>query len=141
MVAIINVIEPNDLLGHVQILIGSLSRFTDDKSTPSILKSSFKGSLPDYLTNYLTETQEIAEEGLKIMQTKLGTTVFVDQLNIVRKEVFDKKVGRRMKRSLETVTNPGKMAKLKRRHAVKVKATRKRKILEFRKRRLVRYGK
>ena len=43
MVAMISVVNPDDLLQHAQPFIASLSRFTEDGPVASILKSSTKG--------------------------------------------------------------------------------------------------
>jgi hypothetical protein len=97
------------------------------------------------------ETREIAEEGLKLLQTKLGTSTYLEQYNAVRQGVLSKRHERKIKRSIEVVTDPERAAKKKIRQHDKVrlmvwivadfqtKDNRKRKVEEFKSRRLV-YG-
>jgi len=40
----INLMNPDKLLEHAELIIASLSRFTDEAPTASILKSSLKGT-------------------------------------------------------------------------------------------------
>ena len=68
----------------------------------------------------MTDTREIAEEGLKLMQTKLGTTAYLEQLNGVRQRVMGKREDRKIKRSIEVVTDPEKAAQKKIRQHEKV---------------------
>lgn len=68
----------------------------------------------------ILETQEIAEEGLKLVQTKLGITAYLENFNTVRKDVLSKRQERKMKRSIEVVTDPERAAKKKIRQHDKV---------------------
>jgi len=72
----------------------------------------------------MTDTRDIAEEGLKLMQTKLGTTAYLEVFGAVRQDVLEKRRERKMKRSLEVVTDPERAAKKKIRHHEKVRAFR-----------------
>jgi hypothetical protein len=112
MVAMITILKAEDLLTRAKPFISSLSRFTEDGPVASVLKSSLKGQLPLYV-DLTTDTREIAEEGLKVMQTKLGTTAYLQQSNEVRQRVMGRREDRKTKRSLEVVTDPEKAAKKK----------------------------
>jgi U3 small nucleolar RNA-associated protein 20 len=68
----------------------------------------------------ILETREIAEEGLKLIQIKVGTTAYLENLNAVRQDVLGKRQERKMKRSLEVVTDPERAAKKKIRQHDKV---------------------
>jgi len=68
----------------------------------------------------IPETREIAEEGLKLMQTKVGTTAYLENFNAVRQDVLEKRQERKMKRSIEVVTDPERAAKKKIRQHDKV---------------------
>jgi U3 small nucleolar RNA-associated protein 20 len=68
----------------------------------------------------ILETREIAEEGLKLVQTKLGITAYLENFNTVRKDVLSKRQERKMKRSIEVVTDPERAAKKKIRQHDKV---------------------
>jgi hypothetical protein len=149
MVAMVSVMEPADLLHYVRPFVGSLSRFTEEGPVASILKSATKG-FPTVYTLLTAETREIAEEGLKLIQTKLGTTAYLENLNAVRQDILGKRQKRKMKRSIEVVTDPERAAKKKIRQHDKVlsiigklilqaKENRKRKVKEFKDRRLA-YG-
>ena len=61
----------------------------------------------------MLETREIAEEGLKLLQTKVGTTAYLENFNAVRQDVLSKRQERKMKRSIEVVTDPERAAKKK----------------------------
>src|ERR1700730_16590374 len=108
----INILKPEDLLSRAKPILSSLSRFNEDGPVASILKSSLKGRMWPSLCLTI-DTREIAEEGLKLMQTKLGTTAYLEQLNGVRQRVMGKRHDRKMKRSIEVVTDPEKAAKKK----------------------------
>lgn len=69
----------------------------------------------------IEDTREIAEEGLKLIQTKLGTTAYLEICNTVRQDVLEKRRERKMKRSLEVVTDPERAARKKIRHHEKVR--------------------
>ena len=119
MVTIISTMESDDLLQNAEPFIASLSRFTDEGPVASILKSSVKGISAE--TSMLTiETREIAEEGLKLIQNKLGTTAYLELFNVVRQDVLGKRRERKMKRSIEVVTDPERAAKKKIRQHDKV---------------------
>ena len=68
----------------------------------------------------IEDTREIAEEGLKLIQTKVGTTAYLEIFNTVRQDVIEKRRERKMKRSLEVVTDPERAARKKIRHHEKV---------------------
>ena len=68
----------------------------------------------------ILETREIAEEGLKLVQTKIGTTAYLENFNAVRQDVLGKRQERKMKRSIEVVTDPERAAKKKIRQHDKV---------------------
>jgi U3 small nucleolar RNA-associated protein 20 len=68
----------------------------------------------------MIETREIAQEGLKLIQTKLGTTAYLEQFNSVRQDVLGKRQDRKMKRSIEVLNNPERAAKRKIRQNDKV---------------------
>jgi hypothetical protein len=68
----------------------------------------------------IVETREFAEEGLKLVQSKLGTTAYIEQSNVVRQDVLGKRHDRKMKRSLEAVRNPETAAKKRIRQHEKV---------------------
>jgi hypothetical protein len=68
----------------------------------------------------ILETREVAEEGLKLIQQKLGTTVYLEQYNIVRQDMLGRRREREMKRSLEAVTDPERVAQKKIRQHEKV---------------------
>jgi hypothetical protein len=65
------------------------------------------------LTLLILETREIAEEGLKVVQTKVGTTAYLENFNAVRQDVLGK-------RSIEVITDPERAAKKKIRQHDKV---------------------
>jgi len=44
MVAMVSVIDPDNLLEHAEPIVASLSRFTDEVPAASILKSLLKGT-------------------------------------------------------------------------------------------------
>jgi U3 small nucleolar RNA-associated protein 20 len=69
----------------------------------------------------IKDTREISEEGLKLVQTKLGTTAYLEIFNAVRQDVLEKRRERKMKRSLEVVTDPERAARKKIRHHEKVR--------------------
>lgn len=54
------------------------------------------------------------------MQNKLGTTAYLGQMNGVRQRVMGKRNDRKIKRSIEVVTDPEKAAKKKIRQHEKV---------------------
>jgi hypothetical protein len=112
MVAMITIMSADDLLQQARPFIASFVRFTEEGPTASILKSSLKGTLSGsyFLT---TETREIAEEGLKVMQNKIGTTAYIENFNAVRQDVLGKRHERKLKRSAEFVTNPEGAARKK----------------------------
>ena len=68
----------------------------------------------------ILETREIAEEGLKLVQTKVGTTAYIENFNAVRQDVLDKRQERKIKRSIEVITDPERAAKKKIRQHDKV---------------------
>jgi hypothetical protein len=68
----------------------------------------------------ISETREIAEEGLKLLQSKMGTTAYLEEYNSVRQDVLGKRRERKMKRSIEVVTDPERAAKKKIRQHDKV---------------------
>ena len=107
----ISILDAEDLFARARIFISSLSRFTEEVPVASILKSSLKGT--PIVTCLMTDTREIAEEGLKLMQSKLGTTAYLEQFNGVRQRVIGKRHDRKVKRSIEVVTDPEKAAKKK----------------------------
>lgn len=84
------------------------------------------------------------------MQNKIGTTAYVENLNSVRQDILGKRHERKLKRSVEFVTNPERAARKKIRQHEKActlhkcaneqaKETRKKKIEGFKSRRVV-YG-
>lgn len=98
----------------------------------------------------MIETREIADEGLKLIQTKLGTTAYLENFNAVRQDVLGKRQDRKMKRSIEVVTDSDRAAKKKIRQHDKVRnhkilltsqarENRRRKVEEFKNKRLA-YG-
>jgi U3 small nucleolar RNA-associated protein 20 len=93
-----------------------------------------------YFPGLIKDTRDIAEEGLKLIQTKLGTTAYLENYNAVRQDVLEKRRERKMKRSLEVITDPERAAKMKIRHHEKVKDSKKRKVEKFKADRL-KYGK
>lgn len=107
----ISILDSEDLLIRAKVFLSSLSRFTEEGPVASILKSSLKGTR--IATCLIADTREIAEEGLKLMQTKLGTTAYLEQFNGVRQRVMGKRHDRKVKRSIEVVTDPSKAAKKK----------------------------
>lgn len=85
------------------------------------------------------------------MQSKLGTTAYLEVFNGVRQRVIGKRHERKVKRSMEVVTDPEKAAKKKMRLHEKVlcfllsltckaKESRKRKVEDFKRKRLT-FGK
>jgi len=121
IVALVSVMESEDLQPHATSLVASLSRFMDDGPTASVLKSSLKGRHGHSSSlKLISETREIADEGLKLIQTKLGTTAYLEIVNAVRQEALGKREERKMKRSLEAVTDPEKAARKKIRQHKKV---------------------
>ena len=113
--------ELEELQPHARSLVASLSRFMEDGPTASILKSSLKGNHHHSSSvKLISETREIADEGLKLVQTKLGTTAYLEIANAVRQEALGKREERKMKRSLEAVTDPEKAAQKKIRQHKKV---------------------
>jgi U3 small nucleolar RNA-associated protein 20 len=68
----------------------------------------------------ILETREIAEEGLKLVQTKVGTTAYLENFNAVRQDVLGKRQERKIKRSIEVITDPERAAKKKIRQHDKV---------------------
>ena len=145
MVAMISILDAEDLFTRAKIFLSSLSRFTEEGPIASILKSSLKGTY--VVTCLMTDTREIAEEGLKLMQSKLGTTAYLEHFNWVRQRVIGKRHVRKVKRSIEVVTDPEKAAKKKIRLHEKVffllltltckaKESRKRKVEDFKRKRL-----
>jgi len=69
----------------------------------------------------MTDTRDIAEEGLKLLQSKLGTTAFLEIFGAVRQDILEKRRERKMKRSLEVVTDPERAAKKKIHHHEQVR--------------------
>jgi len=69
----------------------------------------------------IKDTREIAEEGLKLIQTKLGTTAYLEIFNAVRQDVLENRRKRKMKRSLEAVTDPERAARKRIRRHEKVR--------------------
>jgi U3 small nucleolar RNA-associated protein 20 len=61
----------------------------------------------------IPETRDIADEGLKLIQTKLGTTAYLEIANVVRQDALGRREERKTKRSLEAVTDPEKAAQKK----------------------------
>jgi len=58
-----------------------------------------------------------------LMQKKLGTTVYLEKSNIVRQEILQKRRERKLKRSVETVTDPEGAARKKIKQHAKVDET------------------
>jgi U3 small nucleolar RNA-associated protein 20 len=73
-----------------------------------------------YHPKLIPETRDIADEGLKLIQTKLGTTAYLEIANVVRQEALGRREERKTKRSLEAVTDPEKAAQKKIRQHKKV---------------------
>jgi hypothetical protein len=119
IVALISTMEAEELQVHASPFVASLSRFMEDGPTASILKSSLKGNVL-VSSELILETRDIADEGLKLIQTKLGTTSYLEIANAVRQEALGRREERKMKRSLEAVTDPEKAAQKKIRQHRKV---------------------
>ncbi len=77
-----------------------------------------------FTTGYKTLVSN-AGEIMSILQKKLGTTEFIAQLSRVREGVKERREGRKMKRRIETVTEPEKAGKAKVRKGEKRKEKRK----------------
>jgi U3 small nucleolar RNA-associated protein 20 len=77
-----------------------------------------------FTTGYKTLVSN-AGEIMSILQKKLGTTEFIAQLSRVREWVKERREGRKMKRRIETVTEPEKAGKAKVRKGEKRKEKRK----------------
>jgi hypothetical protein len=68
----------------------------------------------------MVETREFAEEGLNMLQRKIGTTAYLEKCNIVRQEMSERRQDRKVKRAIELVNDPEHAAQKKRRQHIKV---------------------
>jgi secreted protein with Ig-like and vWFA domain len=112
IVALVSIMEAEELQVHASPLVASLSRFMEDGPTASILKTSLRGNVLVSSKANL-ETRDIADEGLKLIQAKLGTTGYLEISSAVRQEALGRREDRKIKRSLEAVTDPEKAAQKK----------------------------
>lgn len=67
-----------------------------------------------------SETREIAEEGLKLIQNKIGTTAYLEHYNVVRQEISERRAERKRKRAVEAVNDPVRAAQKKTKQHIKV---------------------
>ena len=99
LAALCSHISPSKLLPHAFSIILPLYLLTDPTtSIPFSTDEGFKTATAEVKSN--------AQELMSLLQSKLGTSAFVDTLSKVREHVNQKRGARRVKRRIDTVSAP-----------------------------------
>ncbi|KAE8145233.1 armadillo-type protein [Aspergillus avenaceus] len=93
-----------------------------------------RSSDPVFRESYKTLVTN-CHEVLDLLQKKLGTTDFVDQMALVQEKIKEKREGRRAKRRIEAVTDPERWGREKKRKNDRKRDKRKEKGMEYRSKR------
>ena len=126
--ALCNYLPTSVLANSIQIILLPLHNLTDPSiPTPYSSEEAFVTSYKDLVAN--------SSEIMSLLQKKMGTTEYIANLARVREGVKERREGRRVKRRVEAVAQPEKVAVLKRRKGEKKKDKRKDRSGEERRRR------
>ena len=116
--ALCNYLPTSVLAPSNQIILLPLHSLTDPSiPTPYSSDEAFVTSYKDIVAN--------SSEIMSLLQKKMGTTEYIANLARVREGVKERREGRRVKRRIEAVAQPEKVAVLKRRKGEKKKDKRK----------------
>ncbi|KAF5856585.1 U3 snoRNP protein [Aspergillus alliaceus] len=121
-------LDAEQIQPSIPIILIPLQHMTDSsipppRSSDPVFKESYKALVSN------------CHEVLDLIQKKLGTTEFVNQMALVQENIKEKREGRRVKRRIEAVTDPERFGRDKKRKNDRKREKRKEKGMEHRGRR------
>ncbi|KAL4929347.1 putative HEAT repeat protein (DRIM) [Aspergillus undulatus] len=118
-------IEPEQILDSLPIILLPLQHLTDTSiPAPRSSDEAFKESYKALVSN--------CHEVLDLLQKKLGTTEYINQMSAIQETIKKRREGRRVKRRIEAVTDPEKYGRDKKRKNDRKREKRKEKGAEHR---------
>jgi U3 small nucleolar RNA-associated protein 20 len=121
-------LEPEQILESLPIILLPLQHLTDSSiPAPRSSEEAFRESYKTLVSN--------CHEILDLLQKKLGTTEYINQMSLVQEAIKKRREGRRVKRRIEAVTEPEKYGQDKKRKNDRKREKRKEKGAEHRSRR------
>ena len=131
LAALCNHVPAATLSPLLSTILRPLHHLTDPSvSAPFSLDEGFKEAQGNIVST--------AHEILVLLQNRMGTKSYVEELNKVRERVKEKREGRRAKRKIEAVTRPEKLGREKRKKAERHKENRKERNKAYKDRRKAR---
>ncbi|KAL4959032.1 putative HEAT repeat protein (DRIM) [Aspergillus stella-maris] len=118
-------IEPEQILESLPVILLPLQHLTDSsipapRSSDEAFQESYKGLVSN------------CHEVLDLLQKKLGTTEYINQMSLIQEAIKKRREGRRTKRRIEAVADPEKYGRDKKRKNDRKREKRKEKGAEHR---------
>jgi U3 small nucleolar RNA-associated protein 20 len=118
-------LEPEQIIESLPVILLPLQHLTDasipaPRSSDEAFGEAFKGLVAN------------CHEVLDLLQKKLGTTEYINQMSVVQEAIKKRREGRRVKRRIEAVTEPEKYGRDKKRRNDRKREKRKEKGAEHR---------
>lgn len=121
-------LEPEQILESLSFILLPLQHLTDSSiPAPRSSEEAFRESYKTLVSN--------CHEILDLLQKKLGTTEYINQMSLVQEAIKKRREGRRVKRRIEAVAEPEKYGRDKKRKNDRKREKRKEKGAEHRGRR------
>lgn len=121
-------LEPEQILESLPVILLPLQHLTDSSiPAPRSSEEAFRESYKTLVSN--------CHEILDLLQKKLGTTEYINQMSLVQEAIKKRREGRRVKRRIEAVTEPEKYGRDKKRKNDRKREKRREKGAEHRGRR------
>ncbi|KAL4877549.1 armadillo-type protein [Aspergillus karnatakaensis] len=121
-------LEPEQILESLPVILLPLQHLTDASiPAPRSSDEAFRDAYKALVAN--------CHEVLDLLQKKLGTTEYINQMSVIQEEIKKRREGRRVKRRIEAVQDPEKYGRDKKRRNDRKREKRKEKGAEHRGRR------
>ncbi|KAL4945655.1 hypothetical protein BDV06DRAFT_219051 [Aspergillus oleicola] len=118
-------IEPEQILESLPVILLPLQHLTDSSiPSPRSSDEAFQESYKGLVSN--------CHEVLDLLQKKLGTTEYINQMSLIQEAIKKRREGRRTKRRIEAVADPEKYGRDKKRKNDRKREKRKEKGAEHR---------
>ncbi|KAL4973860.1 armadillo-type protein [Aspergillus desertorum] len=118
-------LEPKQILESLPVILLPLQHLTDSSiPAPRSSDEAFRESYKALVSN--------CHEVLDLLQKKLGTTEYINQMSVIQEEIKKRREDRRVKRRIEAVADPEKYGRDKKRRNDRKREKRKEKSAEHR---------